>query len=174
MNHNSSNDNLSNHNLSNDNLSNDNFKYASEINNLIETCKDGQKGFDEAAKRAESSSVQSLFRDFSHQRAQFAQELQTELTNMGVKPTDTGSVAGSIHRGWIDIRSMLPTSHDHAIVAEAERGEDYAKTAYEKVQLLDLPPSLKGIVDRQAAQVFEAHNKVREMKHSDRPESMIA
>src|SRR6478752_3719422 len=55
-------------------VSNDDI--ISTLNGLIETCKDGQEGFKQAAEGVERSDLKSLFFEFSQQRAHFAGELQ--------------------------------------------------------------------------------------------------
>ena len=44
----------------------------STINDLIETLKDGQKGFREASEAVKDTQLKSLFSEFSLQRAKFA------------------------------------------------------------------------------------------------------
>ncbi|HLM61998.1 MAG TPA: PA2169 family four-helix-bundle protein, partial [Pyrinomonadaceae bacterium] len=55
----------------------------STLNNLIETCKDGQEGFKQAAEAIERSDVKSVFYEFGQQRAQFAGELQALVRDLG-------------------------------------------------------------------------------------------
>ena len=52
----------------NESISNDDV--ISTINNLIETCKDGQEGFQQAAEGVQNSQLKSLFYEFGQQRAQ--------------------------------------------------------------------------------------------------------
>jgi hypothetical protein len=54
----------------------------STLNGLIETCKDGQNGFKEAAEGVERSDLKSLFYEFSQQRSQFAGELQSLVQSL--------------------------------------------------------------------------------------------
>ena len=49
-----------------------NDKVISTLNGLIETCKDGQEGFQTAAEGVERSDLKTLFYEFSQQRAEFA------------------------------------------------------------------------------------------------------
>src|SRR5215217_9036461 len=81
----------------------DNDNVISTLNDLIETCKDGQEGFQQAADGVERSDLKSLFFEFSQQRAQFTGELQELVRGLGGDPENTGSLAGSLHRGWINI-----------------------------------------------------------------------
>src|SRR3954449_3517191 len=55
----------------------------STINSLIETLKDGQEGFKQAAEAVKDTSLKSLFNEFSLQRAKFAGELQSEVVSLG-------------------------------------------------------------------------------------------
>src|SRR5207245_8567145 len=55
----------------------------STINSLIETLKDGQEGFRQAAEAVKDSQLKSLFNEYSLQRSRFAGELQNEAIGMG-------------------------------------------------------------------------------------------
>src|SRR3982751_4841721 len=79
----------------------------STLNGLIETCKDGQEGFAQAAEGVERSDLKSLFYEYSQQRSKFTGELQNLVQGLGGDPTNSGSVAGSLHRGWINIKAAV-------------------------------------------------------------------
>ncbi|HJR08914.1 MAG TPA: PA2169 family four-helix-bundle protein [Pyrinomonadaceae bacterium] len=145
----------------------DNDNAISVLNNLIETCKDGQNGFQTAAEGITRSDVKSLFYQYSQQRAQFAGELQNEVLRLGGDPTETGSVAATLHRGWIDIKSAVTGADENAVLAECERGEDSAVSNY-KDALADenLPSDVRAIVERQYAQVQEAHDRIRNLERA--------
>src|SRR5215217_4591780 len=53
------------------------------IDNLIETLKDGQEGFKQAAEAVKDTQLKSLFEEYSLQRSRFAGELQNEAIGMG-------------------------------------------------------------------------------------------
>jgi uncharacterized protein (TIGR02284 family) len=145
-----------------------NDKAISVLNNLIETCKDGELGFRTAAEGLKSSASKSKFLEYSRQRAEMARELQTEVRRLGGDPEKTGSVSGSLHRGWLDIKSVITGKDDHAIVAEAERGEDVAKSAYENALKEGLPVSAQTVVQQQAAKVRQAHDYVRDLRDREK------
>ncbi len=136
----------------------------STLNNLIETCKDGEQGFRTAAESLKDQQAKSLFLQYSEQRAQMARELQQEVRVLGGDPEKAGSVAGSAHRGWMNIKSAITGGNDASIIAEAERGEDVAKKAYEDALNQGLPPTTLAIVRHQATQIREAHDRVRAME----------
>jgi uncharacterized protein (TIGR02284 family) len=137
----------------------------STLNNLIETCKDGQQGFEAAAEGVKTSDLKTLFRTYSHQRAEFAGELQQEVERLGGDAERTGSFAATLHRGWINIKAAVTGEDEAAVISECERGEDSAVRNYEDA-LNDehLPAELRSIVERQFIQLKEAHDRIRALE----------
>lgn len=134
---------------------------VSVLNNLIETCKDGEQGFKSAAEALKSPAIKAKFQEYSAERGQMGRELQAEVRSLGGDPEKSGSTAGAVHRGWLDLKAVLTGHDDHAIVAEAERGEDVAKAAFDAAVNEPLPFSAQTLVQQQAAKVRRAHDDVR-------------
>jgi uncharacterized protein (TIGR02284 family) len=137
---------------------------VSVLENLIETCKDGQKGYQEAALHVKRSDLKTYCNEQSLERSRFAGELEAELIRLG-KPDKkvSGSVVGTLHRAWIDTKVGLGGG-DKTVLDWLEHGEDTAKDAYEKAVTGDLPENIAQIVRRQAASVQRAHDKVKSLR----------
>ena len=76
-------------------------------------------------------------------------------------------MTGTVHRAWIDLKSALTSKDNHAVLAECERGEDYAKKAYDTaIQAQDLPSALKAVLEKQAQGIHEAHDKIKSLRDS--------
>jgi len=144
----------------------DNTKVISTLNSLIETLKDGEEGFRTAAEGLTDPQAKAVFQQYSRERAQMAQELQAEVRTLGGDPEQAGSMSGSVHRGWINIKSVVTGKNDASIIAEAERGEDIAKNAYAEAIKTALPASVSAVISRQAVKVREAHDRVRSMERA--------
>ena len=145
----------------------DNDNVISTLNNLIETCKDGQNGFQTAAEGVKRSDLKSLFAEYALQRSKFAGELQNEVTRLGGDPENTGSVAATLHRGWINIKSAVTGADENAVIAECERGEDSAVSNYQDaLNDQNLPADIRSIVERQYMQIKEAHDRVRALERA--------
>jgi uncharacterized protein (TIGR02284 family) len=136
----------------------------SVLEELIQTCKDGQKGYQEAASKVKRSDLKTFFNEQSLERARFAGELEQELIRLG-KPDKkvSGSVVGTLHRAWIDTKVGLGGG-DKTVLEWLEHGEDRAKDAYQKAVTADLPENIAQIVRGQAASVQAAHDKVRSLR----------
>lgn len=133
----------------------------STLNDLIETSKDGEAGFLECAEDIRNPELKSTFTRAAAHCADAARELQAEVSALGGKPEKKGSLAGSAHRRWVDIKSAITGKDDAAVLAECERGEDVAKESYQKALKKDLPPHIRAIVERQYQGVLEHHDFVR-------------
>jgi uncharacterized protein (TIGR02284 family) len=137
------------------------------LNNLIETCKDGEEGFREAADGVERADLKSLFAEFSQQRAQFSGVLQELVRSLGGDPESSGSFAGTIHRGWIELKTALTGNDEQAILNECERGEDSAKNNYTDAMEKNLPANIRDVVEQQYQAVLAAHNRIRQLRDTE-------
>lgn len=135
------------------------------LNELIETLKDGQKGYAEAMTDVEGADLKDLFKKYAAQRAQYITELEDQMFKLDLKPDEESSITGTIHRAFINLKGLVTSKDRHAILAECERGEDYAKAAYEKAQKLkDIPANLKSVIEKQAAGIKQAHDEIRGLR----------
>lgn len=139
----------------------------STLNGLIEVCKDGENGFRTAAEGVKTADYRTLFSTYAQQRAQFASELQAEVRRLGGDPEKTGSIAASLHRGWINIKSTVTGEDEGAVLAECERGEDSAVSNYQDAMKANLPADVNTVVQRQYAQIKEAHDRVRALRDAN-------
>lgn len=139
-------------------------KVTSILNGLIQTLKDGENGFRTAAAGLQDPQVKSLFQQYSRQRADMAREVQSEVRRLGGDPETAGTLAGAAHRGWINITSAVSGRDDSSIIAEAERGEDAAKRAYEEALRAPLAAQTLALVREQSMKIHDAHDRVRSLE----------
>ena len=133
----------------------------STLNNLIQICRDGEEGFQTAAGGVKGAGLSELFQDYARQRASFAGELRDEVRRLGGEPAEAGSITGSLHRGWMGLKAALTGEDERAVLAECERGEDSALAAYRAALGVDMPASVRTMVERQFAEVREARERIR-------------
>lgn len=134
------------------------------VEKLIETCKDGENGYRDAAEHVKRADLKTFFLSQSLERAKFAGELQAELPRLGEHDKrDSGSATAAMHRAWIDTKAAMGAG-DKSILQSVEAGEDTAKDAYQKALTGSLPGNVAEIVQRQATSVKSAHDKVRDLR----------
>ena len=134
------------------------------LNDLTQTCKDGELGYRTAAESTRNTQLESVFSDYAKQRGQFARALQTEVERLGGKSADAGTLTATVFRGWIHLKSALSGGDGGAIVAACESGEEVAVGAFELVTDMDLTGPAKSMVEKQGQQIKEAHAHMLRLK----------
>src|SRR5260370_5292184 len=81
-----------------DSTSVDTKRIVSALNALVETCKDGEKGYKNAAADVRDLTFRAIFTHYSQQRAQFAAALQSIIERYGGYPEDKVRFGGAIRR----------------------------------------------------------------------------
>lgn len=139
----------------------DDAKAAKE---LVETLKDGEKGFADAAEKlrdGEHAARATTFQRLSEQRAGFRSEIVELGHDYGDDVDESGSVAATVHRGWISLKDALTGDDADAVLKAAATGEDHAVSEYEDVLKMDLSAGFRDVVARQQAAVVAARDEVK-------------
>lgn len=136
------------------------------LNELIETCRDGQEGFRVAAEGVKNAELRESFHGYALQRAAFVGALQDEVRRLGGEPEQTGSLVATLHRGWMGLRAALEGGDDRAVVAECERGEGVALESYRAALDTDMPADVRAMVERQFAELRDARHLIGNLARS--------
>ncbi|NDV17262.1 PA2169 family four-helix-bundle protein [Muricauda sp. TY007] len=122
---------------------------SNKLNELLERTYDAEKGFKQAAEKVNNTTIKQFFMDSAKQRYNFGQELKAEIMSFGQTPEKGGSTKGTLHRSWIDFKSLFTTNNEEAMLEEVHRGEKEAIATYNDI-LHDkdfvLPPSTESLL----------------------------
>jgi len=130
------------------------------VHKLIETCRDGQAGYLEAAEFAHNTELKTFFANQALERARFAAELEHAAQRLGeASPSVNTSLVNRVHRAWIDLKHKLGAG-DASVLGSVETGESNARAHYEQALAADLPFEIRRIVERQAESVSMAYSQV--------------
>ena len=145
----------------------DKEKPVSVLTKVIETARDGEKGFREAAEHFKNSELRTMAQRVSAERAEFARELEPELRAEGKDEKVEGSMGGAMHRAWVDIKTALGGG-EQTILDWLEQGEDFAKKEYGEALQANLPSAAQLIVRRQYDRVVNTHDQVKRLRDQHR------
>ena len=137
---------------------------ATVLNDLIETCKDGEAGFRQAADHVSNPELKALLTRRAADCSDGAAQLQEQVSMLGVQPEDRGTAGGALHRGWLGLKSAVTGGSDLAVLEECERGEDVAKSRYQSALDEPLPPSILALVQVQYEGVLRNHDQMRDLR----------
>jgi uncharacterized protein (TIGR02284 family) len=144
----------------------DNDDVIETLNDLLEISRDGEQGFRTCAEGVRGPNLKALFEAAARRCAEGAAELEAKVRSLGGEPAQGGSIGGSMHRAWTNIKSTITGMSEHAVLAECERGEDAAKAAYEAVLQKNLPADVRTLVERQYQGVKANHDRVRNLRNA--------
>lgn len=137
------------------------------LNELITVLQDSQRGYKTAAENVKIPELTHIFARYAKQRAEFVIELQAHVNTLGEDAEKSGSVTGSLPRGWINLKAALAINAPHAVLVEAEHSEDVTLSAYHKaLDDSDLDESSREVIGLQYADVRAAHNHIRVLRDS--------
>ncbi len=142
--------------------SNKNAEFEKVVKEVINVLQDGQKGFADIGEHLKDDTLKRYFLAESLKRANFRAELENELHRHGVKDVhEEGTVAGSLHRTWGDLKGKIFGADDHSLLASAEQGEDQAKKVYKDALEQELPLPLHQLLSEQNAHIMNSHDYVK-------------
>lgn len=122
---------------------------SNKLNELLEKTYDAEKWFKQAAEKVDNKTIKQFFIDSAKKRYNFGQELKAEIMSFGQTPEKGGSTKGTLHRSWIDFKSLFTTNNEEAMLEEVHRGEKEAIATYNDI-LHDkdfvLPPSTESLL----------------------------
>ncbi len=121
-----------------------------KLNQLLERTYDAEKGFKKAADHAKSPDLKNYFLRKSTERTSFGHDLKNEIMNFGQAVEKGGSTAGTLHRGWMDVKAFFSADNDESMLEEAITGEKAAVDEYKDVlKETSLPPSTEVLLQQQ-------------------------
>jgi uncharacterized protein (TIGR02284 family) len=128
----------------------DKSQLRSALQNVIDTCNDGVKGYEKAAEEIEDKSIKTLFLRLSQQRKGFIEELKNEALKLGIELEDSGTAMGFFHRTWLATKSALSSDSKEKIIKDAMDGEKRAVETYSNVYAnQEVPKYIEDILKEQ-------------------------
>jgi uncharacterized protein (TIGR02284 family) len=140
------------------------------LQDLIKTAHDGHKGFLAASQEVRDGRIKQVLVEGAQRCHTAAGELAELLRALGKDVPDGGTVAGALHRGWLQLKAGVAAT-DLAIIEECERGEDSAKGSYRDALEKELNADARFVIERQYHGVQENHDRIRALRDSLRGHS---
>ena len=143
-------------------------KIASVLNDLVATSRDGANGFHTCAEGAKDPMLKVYFVTRTQDCNEAVRALNVEVLHHGGTPSEHGSAEGLLRRAWINIRTVVASNDDLAVLEECERAEDAALADYRKALQEDLPAHVKLLVQKQCDGAKANHDRVRKLRDERR------
>jgi len=123
---------------------------------LAALCADGVAGYRHAAKRTHDPHVRAVLERNAAAREEVASVFAYELVELGYKPSDRGTVAGLLHRRWLDAVELVRHGDAAALVRACSRAERQTIAGFSAALGRELPDHLRSVVESQLGRVLAA------------------
>lgn len=138
------------------------------LNDLLENAHDGEYGFRTCAEQVETAAAKQLFAARAEDCKAAAAELTRLIVEYRGQPAAGGTVAGAMHRGWVQVKGAVGADSELSILESCERGEDTAIARYRKALKQALPEDVRAVVQRQADGAQRNHDEIRDLRNAAR------
>ena len=136
-----------------------------KLNDLLEKTYDAEKGYKKAADNVEHGALKSYFSQKAQERYNFGHELKTEIKSFNQDVDKGGSLTGTMHRAWMDVKSLFSADDEESMLEEAIRGEKAAIDEYAEVlNETSLPASTKSILASQKTTIENGLSKIKTLE----------
>lgn len=145
-----------------------NDEIVSTLNGLIEISRDGADGFETCAADIDDEALKLYFRNRAESCRRAVRELNAEVRRHGGNPDTSGTITGSMHRAWVNLKAAVTSRDNRVVLEECERGEAAAVVAYENALREELPGELRALLEQQCDGAKRNHDRVRQLRDSAR------
>lgn len=135
------------------------------LNELVETLKEGQRGYAEAMTDVDDTDLKDTFKQFAVQRSGYINEIEDQMFKLDLKPDESTSVTSKVHRAFINLKGLVTGKDRESILNECERGEDVAVKAYQAALKAEgLPSALQSVIEKQYQGIQTATSTIKSLK----------
>jgi uncharacterized protein (TIGR02284 family) len=145
-----------------------NEKTIDVLNDLVRINHDRVAGYEKAIDelKTEDEDLKVLFRKYTSDSRQFAQELTLEVNRLGGDAAEGTTNSGKVYRVWMDLKAAFTGKDRQTILDNCEFGEDAAQKAYDMAlnAEVELDTPLRDLVVRQKAELRVGHDEVKRLR----------
>ena len=135
------------------------------LQELLQKNFDAEAGYKQVMIKSENGALKNWLQQKAQQRHLFATQLDCMIREMNATPAEDGTILGSAHRAWIDIKTTLSTNTDQALLEECIRGEKASVDEYQtQLDNLDKYPGVKELIYGQYTTIKNALNTVKTLE----------
>lgn len=136
-------------------------KIVKKLDEIAQLLHDGYSCYKNHVENVKQPALKELFIHLSQQRLKMENEIKKEIELAGEKPSEGGTITGTVHKFYENLKSIITQGDPLAITKEIKRGENMLLEEYKSAISCHLTNELKEILIRQFNQVED------ELKEAD-------
>ncbi|WP_445735446.1 ferritin-like domain-containing protein [Mariniflexile sp.] len=146
-------------------LTNVNKETVSILQELLQKNYDAEAGYKQVMLKAENKLLKNWLQLKAKQRSHFANQLDSLIRDLNATPASDGTLLGTAHRAWIDLKTTLGSNTDEAILEECIRGEKASLSEYEtQLEKVSAYSDINNLIYSQLVSIKTALNTVKRLE----------
>ena len=144
---------------------------------LLEINQNSAQGFAEAAELVEDRPYADLFKDLSHQRELFAEQVQTHIEGLPENTPDPSEypLKARMHRWWVDLGPHMAEDPAYPVLDEAVHGEQSIELIYHQaLQATPMCESYRQTISTQLDAIRASRRKLSKLRDVEQQQSQHA
>lgn len=135
------------------------------LQELLKKNYDAEKGFKKAIEKTKHQGLKGFLKNQAISRNHFATELDKTIREMNEHPEEEGTASGTIHRGWINLKTAISGNDDKAVLEECIRGDKSSVKEYqEKLEEIRFSPPMENLLNQQLQSIKATLNRVKSLE----------
>jgi uncharacterized protein (TIGR02284 family) len=136
------------------------------LNAMIAVSLDGAGTLAKGADIIKDPRIRSLLAELASERQQSVIRLKEEVRSLGGTPEDRGTVVGSAHRLYTEVKLALAPEDRRAVIDEIKRSEQRVREKFQELLHQDtaLPPAIREIVEQHFEQMRRSCSRVNQLE----------
>lgn len=140
-------------------------KTTSNLNDLIEVLNDGVSFYEDASKETDNPGYRQLFSRMASTKRSIAADLKAQVALHGETPTDDGTMAGALRKGYTELRAKMSKHPDEQYINSLEETEDRILQAFQDALTSSDRAEVRQIAQNYLPDVRRMHDEMRTLKH---------
>lgn len=135
------------------------------LNAMIAVAMDGAATLTKGVDIIKDPRIRSLLSELAAEREAMVTELKAEVRGLGGTPEDRGTVVGSAHRLYTEVKMALAPNDRRAAIDEIKRSEQRVREKLEALLAEDksLPPAVRALTERHFDRVRQSCARVNQL-----------
>lgn len=135
------------------------------LQELLEKNYDAAKDYKIAVERAEDHNLKQFLKKQVVRRDHYTTELDKLIHSLNEKPKEHGTITGTLHRTWLNLKSSLGKDTDQTLLKECLEGEKNSIKEYEdKLSKHKIPPHIEEVLRNQLNEMKATYSSVSSME----------
>ncbi len=131
------------------------------LTQLIQSCRDDQEGFLTAAENVNDGELKLLFSEIAMQRLQFTDELRDLASRTGGSIEPSGTFAGAIQRGWMNLKAVMNGGDARSILTTCDDSEASTLSKYDTaLGNKEIPAEIQQVICKQFNAILPVHERI--------------